>query len=116
SGHRPRSCHAHMTIHADQDGVKLLQPGSPAARSGAGRLTAMSWDLEHLGRHPNPLSAHYREARVAERLLLTGHSHQAWPDVGRAAQDQAWRDAVTLLDGKWEAAATRAAAVGEGFR
>ena len=28
------------------------------------------------------------------RLLLTGHSHQAWPDCGFAAQQRAWLDAA----------------------
>ena len=28
------------------------------------------------------LAVHYSRFRVAERLLLTGHSHQAWPDGG----------------------------------
>ena len=31
---------------------------------------------------PNALAPHYARFRVAERLLLTGHSHQAWPDAG----------------------------------
>ena len=30
---------------------------------------------------PNALAPHYSRFRVGERLLLTGHSHQAWPDV-----------------------------------
>ena len=29
---------------------------------------------------PNALAPYYSRFRVAERLLLTGHSHQAWPD------------------------------------
>ena len=37
-------------------------------------------DLRH---SPNALAAHYRHFRVGERLLLSGHSHQAWPDVAR---------------------------------
>jgi len=49
----------------------------------------------------NALAAHYSRFRVAERLLLTGHSHQAWPDVGFAAQQQAWLDAAELVDEKW---------------
>ena len=36
---------------------------------------------EDLRRSPNPLAADYARFRVGERLLLTGHSHQAWPDV-----------------------------------
>jgi kynureninase len=56
----------------------------------------------------NPLALHYRRFRVAERLLLTGHSHQAWPDVGFAAQQQAWLDAAELVDEKWDRAAEQA--------
>ncbi|HLG59970.1 MAG TPA: hypothetical protein VI485_31815 [Vicinamibacterales bacterium] len=52
---------------------------------------------------------------MAERLLLTGHSHQAWPDVGFEAQQRAWLDAADLLDQKWERAAAQAAAVRAGF-
>jgi kynureninase len=49
----------------------------------------------------NPLAAHYSRFRVADRLLLTGHSHQAWPDVGFEAQQRAWLDAAELVDEKW---------------
>jgi kynureninase len=52
----------------------------------------------------NLLALHYTRFRVAERLLLTGHSHQAWPDCGFAAQQQAWLDAAELVDDKWERA------------
>lgn len=50
---------------------------------------------------PNALAADYSRFRVGERLLLTGHSHQAWPDVGFAAQQQAWLDAAEFVDDKW---------------
>jgi kynureninase len=63
----------------------------------------------------NPLARHYSRFRVAERLLLTGHSHQAWPDVGFAAQQQAWLDAAELVDDKWTRAADVAASVRRGF-
>ncbi|HEX7034650.1 MAG TPA: hypothetical protein VF210_02690, partial [Pseudomonadales bacterium] len=59
----------------------------------------------------NPLADHYRRFRVAERLLLTGHSHQAWPDVAYEAHKQAWLDAAEWVDEKWELAARRAAEV-----
>ena len=62
------------------------------------------------------LSAHYSRFRVAERLLLTGHSHQAWPDVSFEAQQQAWLDAAELVDRKWERAAEVADQVRAGFR
>ena len=72
-------------------------------------------DLLSLARSPNPLVPHYSHFRVAERLLLTGHSHQAWPDVGLAAQSQAWLDAARDVDDKWEAAFAKAELVKQGF-
>jgi kynureninase len=63
----------------------------------------------------NPLASHYSRFRVSERLLLTGHSHQAWPDVGFDAQQRAWLDAAELVDDKWDKAAEQAARVREGF-
>ena len=55
------------------------------------------------------LARHYRRFRVSERLLLTGHSHQAWPDVAFDAQQRAWLDAAEYVDEKWERAAKQAA-------
>jgi kynureninase len=63
----------------------------------------------------NPLARHYSRFRVGERLLLTGHSHQAWPDVGFDAQQRAWLDAAELVDEKWAKAAVQAEHVREGF-
>jgi kynureninase len=62
------------------------------------------------------LSQFYSRFRVTERLLLTGHSHQAWPDVSFDAQQRAWLDAADLVDDKWERAAAKAADVQAGFR
>jgi len=61
------------------------------------------------------LARHYSRFRVSERLLLTGHSHQAWPDCGFEAQSRAWLDAAELVDDKWERAFTQAEAVRRGF-
>lgn len=61
------------------------------------------------------LAAHYSRFRVSERLLLTGHSHQAWPDAAFEAQQQAWLDAAELVDEKWGRAAEVAARVQRGF-
>lgn len=47
------------------------------------------------------LSRFYSRFRVSERLLLTGHSHQAWPDEAFEAQQRAWLDAAALVDDKW---------------
>ena len=61
------------------------------------------------------LARHYSKFRVGERLLLTGHSHQAWPDVGFEAQQRAWLDAAEYVDLKWERAAEQARQVRAGF-
>jgi kynureninase len=63
----------------------------------------------------NPLAAHYSRFGVAARVLLTGHSHQAWPDVAFDAQQRAWLDAAELVDDKWARAEERAAEVRAGF-
>lgn len=40
--------------------------------------------------------------RMPRRILLTGHSHQAWPDCAEAALLTAFRDAALHVDDKWE--------------
>lgn len=69
-----------------------------------------------LGRDPNPLAPHYSRFRVAERLLLTGHSHQAWPDVAVLGMLAAFDDAADGVDAKWAAAFAVADRVRDGFR
>ena len=76
----------------------------------------MPFTFEELTASSNPLAEHYRHFRVAERLLLTGHSHQAWPDRALAGQTRAWEDAAELVDGKWERAFERAEHVRRGLR
>ena len=63
----------------------------------------------------NEIAAHYSRFRVTERLLLTGHSHQAWPDVALEAQQRAWLDAAELVDDKWTRATEQAGRVRFGF-
>ncbi len=64
---------------------------------------------------PNPLAAHYSRFRVEDRLLLTGHSHQAWPDCSREGQLEAWEDAAEAVDEKWQRAFAKAERVRRGF-
>lgn len=64
---------------------------------------------------PRRLAPRYARFRVSERLLLTGHSHQAWPDVGFEGQVEAWEDAAALVDEKWARAAEKANRVRRGF-
>src|SRR6267143_3726330 len=54
--------------------------------------------------NPEELAKHYTRFRVTERILLTGHSHQAWPDVAFEAQQQAWLDTAKYVDDVWEKA------------
>lgn len=61
------------------------------------------------------LAAHYTRFRVADRLLLTGHSHQAWPDVAFEGVQEAFDDAALELGQKWERAFARADRVRAGF-
>ena len=70
---------------------------------------------EALYASPNALAQHYSRFRVTERVLLTGHSHQAWPDVGFAGQQEAWTDAAALVDDKWDHAFAKADRVRRGF-
>ena len=65
---------------------------------------------------PDELARCYARFRVGERVLLTGHSHQAWPDVAFDAQQQAWLDAAELVDDKWDRAFAVADKVRSGFR
>src|SRR5437667_7317144 len=64
---------------------------------------------------PEKLAKHYTRFRVTERNLLTGHSHQAWPDVAFEAQQQAWLDAAELVDDVWDKAFEKANEVRRGF-
>jgi len=70
---------------------------------------------EALYASPNALAPSYSRFRVASRLLLTGHSHQAWPDRSRDGQLRAWDDAAEAVDAKWERAFAMAERVRRGF-
>jgi kynureninase len=70
---------------------------------------------DDLHQSPNALASHYSRFRVGDRLLLTGHSHQAWPDCGFDEQTQAWLDAAEFVDEKWEKAFAKADRVRRGY-
>lgn len=53
---------------------------------------------------PYTLRPHYSAFLREGRILLTGHSHQAWPNAAREGQLRAWEDAAELVDDKWERA------------
>ena len=50
------------------------------------------------------LAPHYSLFKVSERLLFTGHSHQAWPDVARIGQTEYFDVCAREVDTKWEKA------------
>lgn len=62
---------------------------------------------------PEALRPHYSRFLRDERILLTGHSHQAWPDVAREGLLESFDDAARLVDDKWERAIAAADAVRE---
>jgi kynureninase len=72
--------------------------------------------VESLSRTPNALVPHYSRFRVQDGLVLTGHSHQAWPDVALLGQIEAYDDAAAQLGAKWDRAFVKADAVRAGFR
>jgi kynureninase len=72
-------------------------------------------DLAAIRRSPNALAQDYSAFRVGERILLSGHSHQAWPDRARAGLLQAFDDAARHVDAKWPLAFAKAARVARGL-
>ena len=63
---------------------------------------------EDLRASPSPLAGAYAMFAVGERLLLSGHSHQAWPDVALEGVVEAFDDAARDVDAKWERAFAKA--------
>ncbi|MFF4600655.1 kynureninase [Amycolatopsis sp. NPDC001319] len=72
--------------------------------------------LDSLRADDNALAPHYSRFRVADRLLLSAHSHQAWPDVAEKGLLEAFADAARDVDEKWAAAFAKAAELRAGFR
>ena len=54
------------------------------------------------------LQPHYENFKVSERILLSGHSHQAWPDVARQGLLKCFDDAAKHIDDKWQLAFEKA--------
>ncbi len=75
----------------------------------------MPLHVSELYHSPNALAPHYSRFKVGERLLLTGHSHQAWPDCSLDGQLAAWNDAADGVDTKWERAFAMAERVKDGY-
>lgn len=52
----------------------------------------------------NKLAPHYSQFDVSNRLLFSGHSHQAWPDVALEGLKESFRVAAEQVDTKWDTA------------
>jgi len=50
------------------------------------------------------LQPHYKHFDVTNRYLLSGHSHQAWPDIAFDGQMEAAETAARYVDDKWSIA------------
>lgn len=86
------------------------------ARQAGEKVRAGGLCAADLRGHPSPLAPDYSRFRVSERLLLSGHSHQAWPDRGFEGQKRAWEDAAEHVDEKWSRALACADRVRDGYR
>lgn len=75
----------------------------------------MKFKPEELYESPNKLAKFYSKFKVEERMLFTGHSHQAWPDCGFDAQQQAWLDAANYVDDKWDKAFEKSDEIKQGY-
>ncbi len=51
--------------------------------------------------NPADLRQHYAAFLRDDRVLLTGHSHQAWPDAAQEALMRCFNDAAVHVDDKW---------------
>jgi len=72
--------------------------------------------LDDLRADDNALAPHYTRFWVRERLLLSGHSHQAWPDVAEEGLLESFADAARDVDEKWGRAFAKADELRAGFR
>jgi kynureninase len=101
-GGSPRAGHAAGGVRLGPRPVGVIARRAAvvaSARPGQSRSVTTALD-------PLALRPHYRQFLTVpdgapRRVLLTGHSHQAWPDVARAGQDEAFVDAALHVDDKW---------------
>lgn len=54
------------------------------------------------------LAPHYSHFDVSNRLLFSGHSHQAWPDVALNGLEESYHTAAKEVDTKWDTAFKKA--------
>lgn len=62
-------------------------------------------DIDSLAKRLQP---HYSHFDVSSRLLFSGHSHQAWPDVALEGLQESFEVAARKVDTKWNTAFEKA--------
>jgi len=71
--------------------------------------------LSDLAQSPNAIAPDYRHAGVSARILLTGHLHQAVPDVAERAYREHWDCLNKYGDERWDMVFSKSDRVREGF-
>lgn len=70
-------------------------------------------DIDSLAKTLQP---HYSHFDVSNRLLFSGHSHQAWPDVALEGLKESFHVAAKQVDTKWDTAFDKAEVLREYLR
>lgn len=70
-------------------------------------------DIDQLAKQ---LAPHYSHFDVSNRLLFSGHSHQAWPDVALEGLKESFDTAAGEVDTKWDSAFEKAEILREYLR
>jgi kynureninase len=71
--------------------------------------------LKQIQKYPNYLSQDYTHAAVAQRIMLTGHIHQALPDVCEKAYKEHWDCLNKYGEERWEEVFSRTDRLRQGF-
>lgn len=79
------------------------------------KITANPTKVSEFARSPNIISKDYSHAGVAARIQLTGHAHQAIPDVAEQGYREHWDVLNKYGEERWEEVFARAFKVREGF-
>jgi selenocysteine lyase/cysteine desulfurase len=64
--------------------------------------------MQHIDELASRLAPHYTYFNVSDRLLFSGHSHQAWPDVALDGLRESFKVASSHVDTKWGVAFEKA--------
>lgn len=71
--------------------------------------------LSDLAQSPNALAPDYSHAGVSARIMLTGHLHQAVPDIAEKAYQEHWDCLNKYGDERWDLVFEKSDRVREGF-